>query len=75
MNVKDSIEKLSAGPIHFAYAGWAFLKIFDESNPSPDETYYLIYDHPYSFEADTWITQGANTDFPVCTMNAGYSFG
>jgi len=75
MEVTDPIEKLSAGPIHFAYSGWAFVDIFPESNPSPDENYYLIYDHPFSFESDAWLQEGKKTDFPVCVMNAGYSSG
>ncbi len=75
MNVSDPVEKLSAGPIHFSYSGWAFVKIFPESNPSPDENYYLIYDHPFSFESDAWMLRKKQTDFPVCVMNAGYSSG
>lgn len=75
MNLKDPIEKLSAGPIHFSYTGWAFVDIFPESKPTPDENYYLIYDHPFSFESDAWGRGGIRTDFPVCTMNAGYSSG
>jgi PAS domain S-box-containing protein len=77
MNVTDPIERLSAGPIHFSYSGWAFVNIFPESNPSPDENYYLIYDHPFSFESDAWLKRmhGAHVDFPVCIMNAGYSSG
>ena len=75
MNVSKPVEKLSAGPIHFAYTGWAFVKILPESHPSPDENYFLIYDHPFSFEADTWIKSGEKADFPVCIMNAGYSSG
>jgi len=49
--------------------------ISPESKPSPDENYYLFYDHPYSFEADAWIKAGEQPDFPVCIMNAGYSSG
>ncbi len=75
MGVTNPIEKLSAGPIHFAYTGWAFVKILPESHPTPDENYFLIYDHPFSFEAHTWINSGQKTDFPVCVMNAGYSSG
>jgi PAS domain S-box-containing protein len=75
MNLKDPIEKLSAGPIHFAYSGWAFVDIFPESNPSPDENYYLVYDHPFSFESDAWEQSGKKADFPVCIMNSGYSSG
>ncbi len=75
MGVTDPIEKLSAGPIHFSFAGWAFVSILPESKPSPDEHYYLIYDHPFSFEADSWRTAGRRSDFAVCVMNAGYSSG
>jgi signal transduction histidine kinase/predicted hydrocarbon binding protein len=75
MGVTDPIEKLSAGPVHFAYSGWAFVSILPESLPSPDENYYLIYDHPFSFEADAWLRQGKATQAPVCIMNAGYSSG
>jgi signal transduction histidine kinase/predicted hydrocarbon binding protein len=75
MGVADPIEKLSAGPIHFSYSGWAFVDISPESHPSPDPDYYLIYDHPYSFESDTWLSSGRRSASPVCVMNAGYSSG
>jgi PAS domain S-box-containing protein len=75
MGVTSPIEKLSAGPIHFAYTGWAFVEISPASNPTPDENYYLIYDHPFSFEADAWLKSGKDTTFPVCIMSAGYSSG
>lgn len=75
MKLKDPIEKLSAGPIHFSHSGWAFVDIFPESKPSPDENFYLIYDHPFSFESDSWKKAGKKSNFPVCIMNAGYSSG
>jgi len=75
MDLKDPIEKLSAGPIHFSHSGWAFVDIFQESHPSADEDYYLLYDHPFSFESDAWLRAGRQTAFPVCVMNAGYSSG
>jgi len=75
MDLVDPIAKLSAGPIHFAHAGWAFVDISADSRPSPDENFYLLYDHPYSFECDSWLSEGKRTDFPVCVMNAGYSSG
>ena len=75
MHLEDPIAKLSAGPIHFAHAGWAFVDISAESQPSPDENFYLLYDHPYSFECDSWLSEGKRTNFPVCVMNAGYSSG
>jgi len=75
MNLLDPIERLSAGPIHFSHSGWAYVDIFPESRPTPDEDYYLIYDHPFSFESDAWKRSGRKVDFPVCIMNAGYSSG
>jgi len=75
MNLTDPISKLSAGPVHFAYSGWAFVDILPESNPTPDENFYLFYNHPYSFEADSWIRAGKKSDTPICIMNAGYSSG
>ena len=75
MKLKDPLSKLSAGPIHFAYTGWAFVDILPKSNPSPDENFFLTYNHPYSFEADSWIKAGKKSDTPVCIMNAGYSSG
>jgi two-component system, cell cycle sensor histidine kinase and response regulator CckA len=75
MDVTDPIERLSAGPVHFSFAGWAFVDISPESHPSPDEDFFLIYDHPYSFESDTWLRRGRSSESPVCVMNAGYSSG
>lgn len=74
LNLSDPISKLSAGPVHFAHSGWAYVDIL-EGSPSPDENFYLKYTHPHSFEADAWIKKGRKSDFPVCIMNAGYSSG
>jgi signal transduction histidine kinase/CheY-like chemotaxis protein/predicted hydrocarbon binding protein len=75
MHLDDPIARLSAGPIHFAHTGWALVDILPESHPSADKDYYLIYDHPYSFEADAWLRHKRSSDTPVCIMNAGYSSG
>ncbi|MFX0101598.1 MAG: V4R domain-containing protein [Candidatus Hodarchaeota archaeon] len=75
MNVQDPIAKLSAGPVHFAFTGNAFVSILP-SNPTTDEDYVLVYDHPQSFEADIWIRKyGTNSKLPVCYWNSGYSAG
>jgi predicted hydrocarbon binding protein len=66
---------LSAGPVHFAHVGWAFVDIFPESRPSTDEDYFLIYDHPFSFEAHSYLKEGIEVTRPVCLMSAGYSSG
>jgi signal transduction histidine kinase/predicted hydrocarbon binding protein len=75
MKVSDPIAKLSAGPVHFAFSGWAFVEINPESNPVADENFILKYSHPYSFEADSWIKEGKKSSKPVCFMNSGYSSG
>lgn len=75
MHLTEPIAKLSAGPVHFAYSGWAYVDILPESSPTADENYYLIYRHPFSFEADSWIRAGKKSDLPVCIMNSGYSSG
>ncbi len=75
MSLKDPIAKLSAGPVHFSHSGWAFVEVLEESTPTPDEDYYLVYKHPYSFECDAWINSEVDAGHPVCIMNAGYSSG
>jgi two-component system cell cycle sensor histidine kinase/response regulator CckA len=73
--VTDPLARLSAGPVHFAHAGWAFVDISADSSPTPNDDYYLLYDHPYSFESDSWLAAKRKTDSPVCVMSAGYSSG
>ncbi|RYD82396.1 MAG: response regulator [Sphingobacteriales bacterium] len=51
------------------------MDILPESNPSPDENFFLAYKHPYSFEADSWNRAGKAANTAVCIMNAGYSSG
>jgi len=75
LGVRDPIAKLSSGPIHFAHTGWAFVDISAESNAVPNDDFLLAYDHPQSFEADSWLARGARTSFCTCFMNAGYSSG
>jgi signal transduction histidine kinase/CheY-like chemotaxis protein len=75
MDLRDPIARLSAGPVHFSHSGWAFVDISPQSRPEPGPDYYLLYDHPYSFESDAWLRAGRHATFPVCIMNAGYSSG
>lgn len=75
LKLKDPIEKLSAGPVHFAFTGWANVEIFPESRPVADRDFKLVFRHHNSFEAQSWIKAGAKSDIPVCTMNCGYSAG
>lgn len=75
MNLTEPIQKLSAGPVHFAFTGWANVEILPESNPTPDEHFFLKYHHHNSWEAQSWIKAGRRSDRPVCIMNCGYSSG
>lgn len=75
MNLDDPMSRLSAGPVHFAHAGWASVDLLPESRPSPDRDFCLVYENPSSFESDAWSSEGRRATFPVCIMNAGYSSG
>lgn len=75
LNLVDPIEKLSAGPVHFAFTGWANVEIFPDSRPVADDDFVLKFQHHNSFEAQSWIKAGRKSEIPVCTMNCGYSAG
>ena len=75
MQLKDPLEMLAAGPVHFAYTGWAQVKLKPGSTPTADQNFVLHYSHPFSFEADSWIKAGKKATEPVCVMNSGYSSG
>lgn len=63
MKLTDPVEKLSAGPVHFAFTGWANVEILEESNPSPDENFYLKFYHHNSFEAQAWLSAKKNLTY------------
>ena len=75
MGLTDPTAKLSAGPVHFAHAGWARVDLHPDSHPSPDGDFFLHYDHPASFEAQAWLDAGRAHPGPACIMNSGYSSG
>ncbi len=75
LGVKDPEMKLALGPVHFAHVGWASVNIYPESRPQPNEDYFLVYDHPFSFEAEAYLRNHLHSSDPVCFMNAGYSAG
>jgi son of sevenless-like protein len=75
LGIEDPSMRLALGPVHFAHVGWANVDIFEESAPQPNEDYFLAYDHPFSFEAASYLDNGIATNHPVCHMNAGYSTG
>ncbi len=71
----DPSIRLAMGPVTFAYGGYANVKILEESSPSPDEDFLLVYDHPNSYEAEAHLKAGIKPSSPVDFMNAGYSAG
>ena len=73
--LSDGPARLSTGPVHFAYTGWARVEIDDRSRPVSDASYYLEYTHPNTFESETWRKQHRVATRPVCVFSAGYSAG
>jgi predicted hydrocarbon binding protein len=71
----DGPARLSTGPVHFAFTGWARVEIDDRSRPASDDSYYLEYTHPNTFESETWTKLGKKAVRPVCVFSAGYSAG
>lgn len=75
LQVEDGVDRLAAGPIHFAHAGWARVEILDDSAPTTDERYYLHYYHPNTFESEVLQRKGRRASRPGCLFSAGYSAG
>jgi predicted hydrocarbon binding protein len=73
--VTDGIARLASGPVHFAYSGWAFVDILPTSAPASDETYFLHYEHPNTFESEVLIRRKIVPAKPACLFSAGYSAG
>lgn len=73
--LKTPEERLSAGPVHFNYAGFAFVKLLPGCSPIPNKDYVLVYDHPNSFEAEMQLRLEGKSKECVCHLNAGYSSG
>jgi PAS domain S-box-containing protein len=75
LGLDTPFDRLTAGPEHFAFTGWAKVEILSGSNPTPDENFFLKYRHHQSFEAVAWIEEKSYSDEAVCAMSAGYSSG
>ncbi len=74
VDVEERDRRLSFGPVHFAYTGWARVRLHADSEPTGD-TPWMHFDHLHSFEADSFLGGGRQTEVPACVMNAGYSAG
>jgi predicted hydrocarbon binding protein len=75
LGLTDPVAKLACGPVHFAHAGWALVEIHEDSAPAPDDSYFLHYDHPNTFESEVALEKGRKSDSCVCDFSAGYSAG
>ncbi len=75
MQLEDALERLAPGPVHFAFAGWASVRLTEPPAVADGPEWRLGYEHPSSFEADAWLAAEQQPAFPVCIMNAGYSSG
>lgn len=75
LQLKEPIDRLSSGPVHFAHAGWALVEILDDAAPAPDASFFLHYHHPNTFESEVIRSKGRVSDGPGCFFSAGYSAG
>jgi hypothetical protein len=75
LGLADGVARLASGPVHFAHAGWAFVEIFDDSAPAQDDSYFLHYCHPNTFETEVLASQKRTATSCACLFSAGYSAG
>ncbi|MDR2877271.1 MAG: diguanylate cyclase [Chromatiales bacterium] len=75
MHLTDPIDKLSVGPVYFAYTGFARVVIHEHSRPVANDDFVLFYRHENSFEDETWRSRDTLPESPVCIVSAGYSSG
>ena len=75
LGLTDGLDRLSSGPVHFAHAGWALVDILGDSTPAMDDSYYLHYNHPNTFESEVLKQRGRKLASCGCLFSAGYSAG
>lgn len=75
LGLSDGVARLASGPIHFAHAGWAFVEIFADSAPARDDSYFLHYSHPNTFETEVLSARNVTSETCACLFSAGYSAG
>jgi len=61
--------------VHFAFSGWARVEILEDSVPVANESFFLHYRHPNTFEAEVTLARKGKAEHPVCLFSAGYSSG
>jgi len=75
LGLTDGVARLASGPIHFAYAGWAFVEIFEDSAPASSDAFFLHYGHPNTFETEVLSARAMKSEGCACLFSAGYSAG
>lgn len=75
MALQAPLHRLMAGPVQFAFTGWATVRLLPESVLVPGPDWLVVYEHDGSFEAEAWLAAGERQGAPICIMNAGYSSG
>lgn len=75
LGLTDGVDRLASGPVHFAHAGWATVNILADSRPAMDDTYFLHYYHPNTFESEVLRAKELTLTSCGCLFSAGYSAG
>ncbi|MFW9848378.1 MAG: V4R domain-containing protein [Candidatus Thorarchaeota archaeon] len=75
LQLGNVVERVAAGPIYAAYSGFVRVRLLPGSNPTDDNDYLLVYEHPNNFEAQFWKSEGRDASENVCYFNAGYAAG
>lgn len=75
LGLTDGVARLASGPVHFAHAGWAFVEILADSAPAVDDSYFLHYIHPNTFETEVLRARAIRPATCACLFSAGYSAG
>lgn len=73
--LQDPMEKFGFGPTYFSFSGWAFVNLLYPTNPTPDETFLLLFANQQSFEAESYLLERKQTQKPICHITAGYLTG
>lgn len=75
MNLTDPIEKLSVGPVFFAYTGFSRVTIHENSNLVGNDDFVLRFGLKNSFESESWLSNKGKVERPNCIVSAAYASG
>lgn len=71
----NEIARLASGLVHMAHAGLASVEIYPDSTPTDDDSFFLHYTHPSTFETEVLREHGRRSMRTACFYSAGYSAG